>query len=1073
MDNETKWLTLIDQDKFSELFIEELGWDRPISDKINLSFGAEKFEVLPVSSFKGIQVWACPTIPNARIQREIDKSLSAISAERLVIFYNSQKQEWRWPMSREASGKGVIRLVNHEHIKKQKTLSLLQRLRLITIDFRQDSPSLIDMLLKLRKAFDAEQVTKNFYREFSIYQKNLVNSIEGLEKISEKEWYSSLLLNRLMFIYFMQWKGFMDGNQNYLADRLQKIRKLQGPNQFYGFFNDFLLPLFHKGLGAGTKITVPPEIAAIVGEIPYINGGIFSEHELELKNEINVPDKSFEQIFQFFDGYQWHLDSRRTGKQNEINPDVLGYVFEQFVNNKEQGAYYTKEDITDYMTSNTLVIQLLKRIQEECSINLLLPLVQNADRYIWPSLSWGENFQLETNTLTTSGLLDRKSDPQYGLPGESGWETQERIRNLAVLRNRISNGEITDLSELVSLNIDLELLASDIIDGLDTAEDVLRIWNILSSLKVVDPTCGSGAFLFAALNQFEQLYSVLLDVGELHAKSARNNELNALFEEVKKHPSRQYFILKHTAQKNLFGLDLMREATEIARLRLFLKLISAIDDYDDIEPLPDLEFNIKSGNLLIGITKSDDVMSHISTLDAISFVEDINNQVSHLADLWDNFLLSQNLGHEKAKVAKKMLFQGTAILRSTLDHLFYESNKSSNSKVSFEEWKETANPFHWFIEFPEVFQSGGFDVVLGNPPYLKKTRVNYETSGHFTSDCPDIYAMCMERASLITRQDGVLTMIVMANLVFSERYLKLREYLSKRFVTRYVSGFTKIPAALFEGARVLNVIFIGMNYQTRLYSAPFRRWIQEYRPHLMQSIKYSKVEDSVDKSLVWPFITSEKIANSLIMGKGDLRSEILGRGIEHKVVDGQASWDKSLGNMAPLFYKAVAYNRISAFIKVPPVEDLEGYSATTSMLKVMWFRDETSRDLALTLFLSKWMFAWWAMYGDDNHVTQENLVTFPIAFGAIAKEDKRRLLSLATRLHQEMTKKVNWKKNAGLKVGSWNMTSSKPILDEIDEVWAKVLGMDSLLAELQYQFYSTVKTASDIEEESSSDQDSD
>jgi hypothetical protein len=188
------------------------------------------------------------------------------------------------------------------------------------------------MLLRLRKAFDADQITKSFYKEFATYQKSLVSSINGLEKAAEKEWYSSLLLNRLMFIYFMQWKGFMDGNQNYLADRLDKIKKLQGPNQFYSFFKDFLLPLFHDGLGAGTKIEIPVEIAVMVGKIPYVNGGIFSEHELESKNEISISDAAFEEIFAFFDKYQWHLDSRRTGNPNEINPDVLGYVFEQFVN---------------------------------------------------------------------------------------------------------------------------------------------------------------------------------------------------------------------------------------------------------------------------------------------------------------------------------------------------------------------------------------------------------------------------------------------------------------------------------------------------------------------------------------------------------------------------------------------------------------------------------------------------------------------------------------------------------------------------------------------------------------------
>ena len=278
MDNTKTILKLIDEDAFDTLFIEELGWDRPVSTSLPFSIGTEIYELTPIASYKGIQVWACASLPNARVQREIDKSISAVSAERLIIFYDKVQQNWRWPMSRESSGKGIVRLVNHEHIKGNSTISLVQRLNLLKISLSEEPPSLVDMLLKLRKAFDADQITKNFYHEFATYQKQLVTAISGLEKITDKEWYSSLLMNRLMFIYFMQWKGFMDGNQNYLADRLVRVRSLKGPNNFYEFFSDFLLPLFHEGLGAGNKIEIPKEIAEVVGKIPYVNGGIFSEH---------------------------------------------------------------------------------------------------------------------------------------------------------------------------------------------------------------------------------------------------------------------------------------------------------------------------------------------------------------------------------------------------------------------------------------------------------------------------------------------------------------------------------------------------------------------------------------------------------------------------------------------------------------------------------------------------------------------------------------------------------------------------------------------------------------------------
>jgi len=1063
MSSSNSVLKLIDNEEFKQLFIDELGWNLPSLSIQKLSLEGQEYALVPIAQFKGIQVWACNIVPNAKIQREIDKEISKISAERLVIFHDKKNQNWRWPMARESSGKGIVRLINHEHVVGNRTESLVQRLNLLRIAVNEEEPTLVEMLLKLRRAFDADQVTKKFYREFSNYQKHLVSEISGLENLSDKEWYSSLLLNRIMFIYFMQWKGFMDGNQNYLGEKLAKVSLLKGPNKFYGFFKDFLLPLFHKGLGAGEKISVPPEIAEIIGEIPYVNGGIFSEHELELSNSIDVPDSAFKTIFEFFDNYQWHLDSRSTGKPNEINPDVLGYVFEQFVNNKEVGAYYTKEDITDYMTSNTLVVSILKKIQEISSINILLPLAHTPERYIWSSIKFGDEYRDEIPEENDYDSMERKSPPHIGLPGETYWETYRRLQHLDDLRNAINDGIILTLSDLVSWNVDLETLLIDLIDGIDTAQDVIQIWNALSNLKIIDPTCGSGAFLFAALNQLENIYSVLLDVAEVHAKTSRNEELRQLLGEIKKHPNRRYFILKHASQKNLYGVDLMKEATEIARLRLFLKLMSTIDVIEDIEPLPDLEFNIKSGNLLIGITQASKLNDYLNTLDASSMMDDIFTKRDHLADLWENFIESQDNGHNAATKAKRLLNSGTVILRDTLDELFYKASNSKNNETLLD-WKSQSSPFHWFIEFPSVFQQGGFDVVIGNPPYISKSKVKYSLKGHRTSECPDIYAMCMERACEILKNDGTFAMIVMSSLAFSSRYANLRSVLNDRFTTRLISSFAKIPAALFDGVKVRNTIFIGMNFEKRLSSSPMYRWIQEFRPHLMSQIRYSEVKSEIESVNTWPFVTSKKLTDFLSVKKGNLRSYVLSSGPDFFLEGREVMWDKSQGKMAPLFYKATAYNQISVSKIPPPVEDAEGNSAVTSKQKVLWFKSEEYRDLALTLFLSKWMFVWWASIGDDFDVSQENLLSFPADFKDISKSNRSALLKLSANIHSLMTQDVKWKKNAGLKVGNWNLSSSSDLLKEVDILWGQILGSEEMLAQVNSSFYSTVKTSVNLDD---------
>ncbi len=127
----------------------------------------------------------------------------------------------------------------------------------------------------------------------------------------------------------------------------------------------------------------------LIGDIPYLNGGLFDPHALERANpEIDIPDAAFDALFSFFDAYQWHLDASEDSDGTEINPDVLGYIFEKYINQKQMGAYYTKEDITEYIAKNTVIPYLFDQAKKDCAVafapggyvwNLLR---DNRDRYI-------------------------------------------------------------------------------------------------------------------------------------------------------------------------------------------------------------------------------------------------------------------------------------------------------------------------------------------------------------------------------------------------------------------------------------------------------------------------------------------------------------------------------------------------------------------------------------------------------------------------------------------------------------------------------------------------------------------
>lgn len=146
------------------------------------------------------------------------------------------------------------------------------------------------------------------------------------------------MLNRLMFVYFIQRKGFLDGDRDYLRNRLNRMRTEHGRDTFYSFYRYFLLRLFHEGLG-GSKRT--SELEKLLGHIPFLNGGLFDVHQLERPDRYGentqIPDQAFERVFDYFDRYQWHLDERPLRADNEINPDVLGYIFEKYINQKQMG----------------------------------------------------------------------------------------------------------------------------------------------------------------------------------------------------------------------------------------------------------------------------------------------------------------------------------------------------------------------------------------------------------------------------------------------------------------------------------------------------------------------------------------------------------------------------------------------------------------------------------------------------------------------------------------------------------------------------------------------------------------
>ena len=508
--------------EFRELFVEGLGWNHGDGAPITISIEDEDYKLSPVAEKAGFAVYECSpdssgAVPPYPIRRKIESKVAKLVFEHLIIYVDEERSTQVWQWVKRQHGKPPVCREQALH-PGQTGAPLLQRLRQIAFSLDEEGTlDIAGVASRIRLAMDAEKVTKRFYKHFSDEMAVFQEFIDGIADLTAREWYASLMLNRMMFVYFVQKQGFLDGDADYLRNRLRMVRERSGGGRFQQFYRIFLLRLFHEGLGQ-PEAERAPDLADLLGRVPFLNGGLFDVHDLERENPgISIPDEAFERVFDFFDEYRWHLDERPRRTDNEINPDVLGYIFEQYVNQKEKGAYYTKEDVTGYISRNTVIPVLFEAAALDCPIaftpdgGVWRLLSDDPERYIFPAaghgLAWRYSPDADPERLTEPVPLpdgitddrdrwDRHAEPDCGLPGETWREAIARRRRCEELRDRLASGAVTGIDDLVTLNLNIQQFAADVIAQSEGPELLRAFWNALRAVSVLDPTCGSGAFLF-------------------------------------------------------------------------------------------------------------------------------------------------------------------------------------------------------------------------------------------------------------------------------------------------------------------------------------------------------------------------------------------------------------------------------------------------------------------------------------------------------------------------------------------------------------------------------------------------
>ena len=783
---------------------------------------------------------------------------------------------------------------------------------------------------------DLERIARNFSARFRTERAAFLTHFQSITNEVERERLASLLLTRLMFVYFIQQKGFLDGDPHYLVHRLEMMQECHGTNSFYHYF---LLPLFHQGLGRPER---PPSLQALLGTIPYINGTLFVPHEVErCHREMMLPDEAFTRLFAFFDQYEWSLNEQPVRYEHEINPDVLGYIFEQYINQQQMGAYYTKEDVTRYIAQNTIIPLLFEAVAQSCPSNF------GADRLIWQRLR-----------ADPDRYIYEAVRHQVRLSGETAEEYAARCAYYVALHERLSRGAITAIDDFITYNLDICQFAQDTLLSIEDPTLLSSFYHQLQQISILDPTCGSGAFLFGAISILEPLYESCLN---------RMQELALKEEDVWTASSthRRYHVLKSIITKNLYGVDIMEEATEICRLRLSLKLIALVERGEDIEPLPQIEHNIRTGNALVGLTTGCDI------------------------------------------APDEVLARAYQI--------------DPNDRSAFEEWRTRHQPFHWHSEFADILGRGGFDIIIGNPPYVEynEKAFPYTLRGFETYSCGNLYPCIVERSYHILSSRGRQGMILPLAAFATKNMSLLIEKFCSWFAARWLSFYHFRPAMLFSGGKTASIpttIYLakkeGMEQQ---FSTHLIKWASEQREQLFANLVYCQITVPRDP------------ANQHYYPKfgATIENEIMEKILKQKSV---SSYLAQMPNQNSMFYRSAGGLYWKVFINF-------AWPYHTTSNKQCSFQEGYERDIFVALFNSSLF--WWYYTVTFDTFNVKDYMLFGFRFSYPKEPEVIDLLRVyCQRLMDDFRRNAQHLKRGQTDSYTVYAKKSKAIINEIDNILA-------------------------------------
>lgn len=620
----------------------------------------------------------------------------------------------------------------------------------------------------IRKAFSVDALSDDFFDEYRELYADFVEYITGKRYVKESnKWvervidkpnyqyestfgkddklvrdYIKKMFGRIVFLYFLQRKGWLDGNRQYMHDLFYNSDKKDN------FLDGVLEPLFFEVLNTDKPYRTEAAKALPGSEnIPYLNGGLFARDEIDERTCI-FKEEDFERLFDFLDSYNFTIDENDTDDAEiGIDPEMLGRIFENLLeDNKDKGAFYTPKEIVDYMCRESIIAYL-----------------------------------------------------QNGIPERS----HELIRNF------------------------VETFDASLLDE----KQRLFIRKKLQAVKICDPAIGSGAFPMGLVNLLSKIYVAMKSDTDT-AKMKR-----------------------HIMEQNIYGVDIEQGAVDIARLRFWLAMI--VEEKEPM-PLPNLHFKIMQGNSLL------ESYNGIDLSDLTKLSKDLKYGESR--GLWDTedsereALISSLKSYYKTSDHSKRdrLFNDIInnVRRQLLDkNIILPAGKDPSANTDF---------FLWHTWFSDVFANGGFDIVIGNPPYvlLQNTPMSTTDKETLTSIYKvaqykvDLYHLFIERGCNLLTNGGVLIYINPTNFLTNNYTSKLRKFI----LTEYsLNSVVNITTNVFEASVNTGIFTISNSNEHKTVS--YSSGVLENGSLVISEMSYSDRSNYNEKNnyIIQPLVNNNSI----------------------------------------------------------------------------------------------------------------------------------------------------------------------------------------------------------------------